>query len=188
MSSSDVHSGGESPLWTVMTGTIRSTTARATGRDGAGEVSRGHSSPTGRRAESSHARSRRSIPINAEQQQGSIVPGDGGTGGTRGATHVQQQNNYYRSAACRFELHCLDEWIRRKLRCYRLKQRKRGSSVARFLRRLGVSVVQAGRLAVSGKGPWRLAHTRQVDAAMSVEWFSQQGLVSLVVKYDALRH
>jgi hypothetical protein len=96
--------------------------------------------------------------------------------------------HYYRYAACRFELQCLDEWIRRKLRCYRLKQRKRGSSVARFLRRLGVSVVQAGRLAVSGKGPWRLAHTRQVDAAMSVEWFSQQGLVSLVVKYDALRH
>jgi RNA-directed DNA polymerase len=96
--------------------------------------------------------------------------------------------NYYRYAACRFELQSLDEWIRRKLRCYRLKQRKRGSSVARFLRRLGVSVVQAGRLAVSGKGPWRLAHTRQVDAAMSVEWFSQQGLVSLVVKYDALRH
>jgi len=29
--------------------------------------------------------------MNAEQQQGSIVPGDGDTGGTRGATHVQQQ-------------------------------------------------------------------------------------------------
>jgi RNA-directed DNA polymerase len=96
--------------------------------------------------------------------------------------------NYYRYAACRFELQCLDEWIRRKLRCYRLKQRKRGRSIARFLRRLGVSVVQAGRLAVSGKGPWRLAHTRQVDAAMSVEWFSRQGLVSLVVTSDALRH
>src|SRR6202171_443005 len=96
--------------------------------------------------------------------------------------------NYYRYAAWRFELQCLDEWIRRKLRCYRLKQRKRGSSVAGFLRRLGVSVVQAGRLAVSGKGPWRLALTRQVNAAMSVEWFSRQGLVSLVVKYDALRH
>ena len=95
---------------------------------------------------------------------------------------------YYRYAACRFELQCLDEWIRRKLRCYRLKQRKRGSSVARFLRRLGVFVAQAGRPASSGKGPWRLSHTRQVNAAMSVEWFSQQGLVSLVVKYDALRH
>src|SRR3989449_11052743 len=35
---------------------------------------------------------------------------------------------YYRNAACRFDLQCLDEWVRRKLRCYRLKQRKRGAS------------------------------------------------------------
>jgi hypothetical protein len=27
-----------------------------------------------------------------------------------------------------------------------------------------------------------------MNAAMSVEWFSQQGLVSLAVKYDALRN
>ena len=95
---------------------------------------------------------------------------------------------YYRNAACRFDLQCLDEWVRRKLRCYRLKQRKRGSSVSGFLRRLGVSALQASRLAGSGKGPWRLALTRQMNSAMSVEWFSQQGLVSLVVKYDSLRH
>src|SRR5580700_690361 len=41
--------------------------------------------------------------------------------------------NYYRYAACRFELQCLDEWIRGKLRCYRLKQRKHGKSLAGFL-------------------------------------------------------
>jgi len=95
---------------------------------------------------------------------------------------------YYRYAACRFQLQCLDEWTRRKLRCYRLKQRKRGSSLARFLRRLGVSAIQASRLAASGKGPWRLAFTRPMNSAMSLEWFSQQGLVSLTLKYDALRH
>jgi RNA-directed DNA polymerase len=95
---------------------------------------------------------------------------------------------YYRFAACGFELQCLDKWIRRKLRCYRLKQRKRGRSIATFLRRLGVSALQASKLARSGKGPWRLTNTRQVKAAMSVEWFQQQGLVSLVQKYEALRH
>ena len=47
--------------------------------------------------------------------------------------------HYYRYAACRFELQCLDEWIRRKLRCYRLKQCKRGKTIARFLQRLGAS-------------------------------------------------
>jgi RNA-directed DNA polymerase len=95
---------------------------------------------------------------------------------------------YYRHAACGFALECLDKWIRRKLRCYRLKQRKRGRSIATFLRRLGVSPLQASKLARSGKGPWRLTNTRQVKAALSVKWFAQQGLVSLVHKYEALQH
>jgi RNA-directed DNA polymerase len=73
---------------------------------------------------------------------------------------------YYRYAACRFALECLDKWIRRKLRCYRLTQRKRGRSIATFLRRLGVSPLPASKLARSGKGPWRLTNTRQVKAAM----------------------
>ena len=51
---------------------------------------------------------------------------------------------YYRYAACRFVLQRLDEWIRRRLRCYRLKQRKRGKSTANFLRRLGMSRLQVG--------------------------------------------
>ena len=59
---------------------------------------------------------------------------------------------YYRYAACRFELQCLDEWIRRKLRCYRLKQCKRGKTIARFLQRLGASPSPAHRVASSGKG------------------------------------
>jgi RNA-directed DNA polymerase len=95
---------------------------------------------------------------------------------------------YYRYAACRFELTCLDEWIRRKLRCYRLKQRKRGTSIAGFLRRQGVPAHQASRLASSGKGPWRLAKTQQVNSAMSRNWFSTQGLVTLALKYDSLHH
>jgi RNA-directed DNA polymerase len=96
--------------------------------------------------------------------------------------------NYYRLAACRFELQCLDEWIRRKLRCYRLKQCKRGKAVARFLRRLGASPSLAHRVASSGKGWWRLSLTRPVHQALSGEWFAAQGLVSLVLKYDSLRH
>ena len=95
---------------------------------------------------------------------------------------------YYRLAAGRGLLIRLDEWTRRKLRCYRLKQRKRGNSIAGFLRRLGVPAHQASRLASSGKGPWRLADTPQVNSAMSKRWFHSQGLVSLVLKYDALRH
>jgi len=95
---------------------------------------------------------------------------------------------YYRYAACRFELQCLDEWIRRRLRCYRLKQRKRGKSIAGFLRKMGVSAESARKVGSSGKGPWRLADCPQVHSAMPIRWFHSQGLVSLVTKYDLLRH
>jgi RNA-directed DNA polymerase len=95
---------------------------------------------------------------------------------------------YYRLAACRGELLRLDEWTRRKLRCLRLKQRKRGRSIAGFLRRLGVHPHQASRLASSGKGLWRLANTPQLNSAMSKSWFEAQGLVTLALKYDSLRH
>jgi RNA-directed DNA polymerase len=95
---------------------------------------------------------------------------------------------YYRFAACRGELIRMDEWIRRKLRCYRLKQRKRGRSITAFLRRLGVSWNSAGKIGSSGKGPWRLADTPQLHQAMPIRWFHSQGLVSLVLKYDSLHH
>ncbi|MDQ2946396.1 MAG: hypothetical protein M3Y27_10715, partial [Acidobacteriota bacterium] len=52
----------------------------------------------------------------------------------------------------------------------------------------GVSPLQASKLGSSGKGTWRLANTRQLKSAMSVAWFAQQDLVSLVLKYDSLRH
>ena len=89
---------------------------------------------------------------------------------------------YYRFAACRGELQRLDEWIRRKLRCYRLKQCKRGTTIARFLKRLGVSPHHAQRVASSGKGWWRLSKNPPVHRAMSADWFTKQGLSSLVLK------
>ncbi|HEX5285008.1 MAG TPA: group II intron reverse transcriptase/maturase [Bryocella sp.] len=95
---------------------------------------------------------------------------------------------YYRFAAMRGELGRLDEWIRRKLRCYRLKQRKRGKSVSAFLRKLGVSALSASKVGCSGKGPWRLADCPPVHRAMSIRWFHTQGLVSLVTKYDSFQH
>jgi len=94
--------------------------------------------------------------------------------------------NYFRYAACRAELQRLDGWIRRKLRTYRLKQRKRGKSVAVFLQQLGAPADQTWRIASSGKGWWRLANSAPAKRAMDNEWFATQGLVSLLARYDAL--
>jgi RNA-directed DNA polymerase len=93
---------------------------------------------------------------------------------------------YYRFAAIRGELTRMDEWIRRRLRCYRLKQRKRGRSISGLLRKLGVPAASASRVGSSGKGPWRLADCPPVHRALSIRWFHSQGLVSLVAKYDSL--
>jgi RNA-directed DNA polymerase len=95
--------------------------------------------------------------------------------------------NYYRLAACKDELVSLDAWIRRKLRCYRLKQCKRAPAIARFLQKLGVSQAPAHRVASSSKGWWRLSLTKAVHQAMPNQWFTTQGLLSLVAHYDSLQ-
>ncbi len=86
---------------------------------------------------------------------------------------------YYRAGCRRSLLNRLDEWIRRKLRCYRLKQCKRRIGIVRFLTDNGVSAHEAWILALSGKGWWRLSLAWQSAQAMRPEWFAKLKLVSL---------
>jgi len=95
---------------------------------------------------------------------------------------------YFRYAACRNHLRRLDAWLRRKLRCVRLKQRKRAKPIADFLQHLGVPPRRAWVLASSGKGWWRQAGAPPACEAMSLQWFQSQGLVCLTERYAALHH
>jgi RNA-directed DNA polymerase len=94
---------------------------------------------------------------------------------------------YFRHAGCKRHLQRLDEWIRRKLRCVRLKQRKRAKSVADFLQSQGVPEWSAWILALSGKGWWRKSGTPQAHQAMDIAWFRAQGLVSLSERHAELQ-
>ena len=94
---------------------------------------------------------------------------------------------YFRYADCSRHLGRLDAWIRRKLRCVRLKQRKRAKPIADFLRGLGVPEWRAWPLAGSGKGWWRMAGSPQAAEAMSLAWFREQGLVTLTERYTWLK-
>jgi RNA-directed DNA polymerase len=94
---------------------------------------------------------------------------------------------YFRYAECKKHLQDLDKWIRHKLRCVKLKQRKRPKPIADFLQSLGVPEWRAWLLALSGKGWWRKAGSPQASEAMTIAWFKEQGLVSLVDRYVALK-
>ena len=94
---------------------------------------------------------------------------------------------YFRYAACKSHLTALDGWIRRKLRCVRLKQCKRTKTIADFLHRLGVPTWNAWCTALSGKGWWRLAGSPCATHAMTDQWFQSLGLVNLVHRYGTLQ-
>ena len=87
---------------------------------------------------------------------------------------------YFRHARCKSHLQRLDQWIRRKLRCIRLKHCKRTKAQADFLRSLGVPERRAWILALSGKGWWRKALSYQAAEAMTLAWFQAQGLVPML--------
>ncbi|MBL8880879.1 MAG: hypothetical protein JNG88_17330 [Phycisphaerales bacterium] len=95
---------------------------------------------------------------------------------------------YFRYAACRSHLRDLDQWLRRKLRCVRLKQCKRVKPIAAFLHRLGVPSKRAGITALSGKGWWRLSGAPSVQEALTLHWFNRLGPLNLERRYAALLH
>jgi RNA-directed DNA polymerase len=94
---------------------------------------------------------------------------------------------YFRYASCRSHLRELDGWVRRKLRCVRLKQCKRVKTIAEFLHRLGVPNWRAWITALSGKGWWRLSRAPSVSEGLTVAWFDRLGLINLERQYAGLQ-
>lgn len=74
----------------------------------------------------------------------------------------------------------VDKWIRRKLRCYRLKQWGRGGY--RQLRRLGVDRFLAWNTAKSAHGPWRLSASPALYRALPNRYFRDLGLPELAAR------
>lgn len=86
----------------------------------------------------------------------------------------------------RYKVERLDRWIRRRLRCYRLRQCKRVIGIVRWLRNLGVEETLNWRTALSGKSWWRLSNSPACNMGMNNQWFTGQGYYSLYTQYLAL--
>jgi RNA-directed DNA polymerase len=95
---------------------------------------------------------------------------------------------YFRYAKAKSTLDHLGSWVRRKLRCVRLKQRKRAKSITDFLHGLGVPWDRCWTTAACGKGWWRMAHTPAAQQGMSNAWFQAQGLVNPLDWYLQFQH
>ncbi len=95
--------------------------------------------------------------------------------------------NYFILSGSRRALEGIDGWLRRKLRCYRLKQRKQYWSIVMWLCHLGIKEREARKIGSSGKGWWRLSRTPALHRALSREWFEEQELLSLVTYWETRR-
>jgi len=95
---------------------------------------------------------------------------------------------YFRYAQKATLIRDLSGWIRRKLRCYILKQKKRAYTIAKFLIKLGVSEWNAWITANSGKGWWRLSASPSVHHALSNKWFKNMGYIDPFERYRALQN
>jgi group II intron reverse transcriptase/maturase len=94
---------------------------------------------------------------------------------------------YYRIIETPTVLRDLDSWIRRRLRCYVMKQWIRQCHTRyQGLRALGVSDWGARPVAASRHGPWVLSNMKPVKVAMPNRFFAERGLLSLLSRYETL--
>lgn len=91
--------------------------------------------------------------------------------------------NYFKGAQMYGRLRNLESWLRRRIRCYRLKQCKRALAVARLLHKQGVPWKRSWTTAGSSKGWFRLSITHAAHEGMNLKWFDKMGLYNLTANY-----
>jgi len=90
---------------------------------------------------------------------------------------------YFQYARMKKKLLRIMSWLRRRIRCFRLKQCKRAIGVSRFLIRQGLPEWRSWLLALSSKGWYRKSNTPQCHEAMNLAWFNEMGLFDLYENY-----
>jgi len=91
--------------------------------------------------------------------------------------YLQGWFGYFRLSETPSVLEELDGWIRRRLRCFLLKQWRPGRGRRKALHRLGVA--DARMISGSRKGPWRLSKSKAVQQGLTKTYLQTLGLVSL---------
>ncbi len=96
------------------------------------------------------------------------------------STYLTGWIGYYGNSETPSILRDLDSWIRRRIRCYQLKQWKKSQSKQKGLTGFGVPASIAAGTSYSSKGTWRLSHCPAIQMAMDTEYFEKIGLTFLL--------
>ena len=104
------------------------------------------------------------------------------------STYLRGWIGYYRLIETPTVLRDLDSWIRRRLRCFVMKQWiKNCHTRYQGLRALvGVSDRNARPVAASRKGPWVMSNMKPVKVAMPNRFFAERGLLFLLNHHESL--
>lgn len=94
--------------------------------------------------------------------------------------------SYFRLSQVKAAFEELDGWIRRKLRCVLWVQWKRPKTRAEKLMKLGIKRARALTSAFNGRGSWWNAGASHMNAAITANWLSRQGLMSLLAEHRRL--
>ena len=96
---------------------------------------------------------------------------------------IRGWSNYFRHAnKWLATIRDMDGWIRRKLRCYKLKQCGRKYSIYKMLRTLGIAEKTSWNVVMYSQGWWNMSNKQAVSQGMNLQWFALQGLQSLSVR------
>jgi RNA-directed DNA polymerase len=82
----------------------------------------------------------------------------------------------------------LDSWVRRKLRCYRLKQCGRKYTIYKMLRTMGIEEGSSWNAVLYAQNWWAMSNRQAVNQAMNTQWFAQKGLRSIYAELTRKRH
>jgi RNA-directed DNA polymerase len=93
---------------------------------------------------------------------------------------------YFALARARSVFEALDQWVRRRVRCYQWKQWKTPRTRARALRQVGIGRWLAYGTAYDGPGLWRAAGSPALTRALPNTRLTALGYRCLVDRYDAL--
>ena len=94
------------------------------------------------------------------------------------SVYLRGWKGYFKYAQASSTFRDTDGWIRHRLRALQIKQWKRGRTISRKLRAMGVPMRMTRGHA---RSCWKMAATQALHAALSIAYYDQRGLVRLAV-------